>query len=275
MKTRPRTARRAGGRDAAAASLPQVLTALRLHHPGADVSLVERAHAEAARWHAGQTRRSGDPYVTHCVAVAAVVADAGMPPAVVCAAMLHDITDTLCPPGRVGEYFGPDVARLVADVVAVKLVDLPVGGLGPGAARPTGRPTHEEAVLAIRLADRLHNMRTIAFLGPAKQHGKARETIDVFAPLARAAGLPDMGRELHDLSTAVLRPASSAVSARVLTLLTVLLPSAQRARWREEWHAELTCLPERGTRARFVLRVLLGAPRLSLTLRHRARWEGS
>jgi hypothetical protein len=134
-------------------------------------------------------------------------------------------------------------------------------------------------VLVICLADRLHNMRTIAFLAPSTQYRKARETLDVLAPLARAAGLSDVSRELRDLSVAVLQPASSAsvITTRLLALLTLLLPSRQRARWREEWHAELATLPRRGARARFTFRVLLAAPGLSLALRRPAcrerRWR--
>ncbi|MGW3852597.1 HD domain-containing protein [Streptomyces fagopyri] len=275
MKARHRLRLRPAVRHGGGPSLDGVLGAVRAHHPDADLALIERAHAEAAHWHEKQTRRSGDPFLTHCLAVAAIVADAGMPPAVVCAALLHDIEDTPCPPGHVSKSVGPYVAELVSDVRAVKLGQIPPGGLQPDGAGPSTRPTHEEAVLAVRLADRLHNMRTIAFVAPAKQHGKARETIEVFAPLARAAGLADMGRELHDLSAAVLQPAPAAFAGatRSLTLLTLLLPATRRARWREEWHAELAVLPTRRARTRFVLRVLLGTPRLSLALRRPGRQE--
>ncbi|WP_257234789.1 HD domain-containing protein [Streptomyces sp. JV178] len=85
---------------------------MRMHHPDADTSLIRRAHHEAAIRHAGQTRRSGDPFLTHCIAVAAIVADIGMPPPVICAALLHDIDDSPCPPGRVTERFGKEIAEL-------------------------------------------------------------------------------------------------------------------------------------------------------------------
>ncbi|MEU8986942.1 HD domain-containing protein [Streptomyces sp. NPDC048558] len=124
-------------------------------------------------------------------------------------------------------------------------------------------------MLAIRLADRLHNMRTIAFVAPAKQHRKVGETIDILAPLARAAGLSDVGRERHELSAAVLQPTTSAsgINPRLLILVTLLLPAPHRARWQEEWHAELAALPTRRTRLRFTFPVLLDTPSLSLTLR--------
>ncbi|MBT1093322.1 HD domain-containing protein [Streptomyces sp. Tu102] len=251
---------------------------MRMHHPDADISLIRHAHDEAAVWHAGQIRRSGDPFITHCLAVAAIVADIGMPPPVICAALLHDIDDSPCPPGRVTEYFGQETADLISGVRTARLDAIPLSPLNFGRARAQAlRPTHEEAVLAIRLADRLHNMRTIAFVAPTRRYRVARETIELVAPLARAAGLTDVSQELHDLSSAVLWPASkAAVTTRTLTLLTLLLPAPTRARWREEWHAEIGTLANRRTRTRFTLRVLLGTPRLSWTLRRPAfrerRW---
>ncbi|MFD7710866.1 HD domain-containing protein [Streptomyces sp. NPDC059785] len=242
----------------------ELLASVRAHHPAADLTPLELAHAEAEFWHRGQLRRSGAPMLTHCVSVAAIVAGCGMPPDVVCAALLHDLEDTACPPERVAELFGSYVAELVRALPAAPLPR------PAGAPDATGSaPSFEAAVLVIRLADRLHNMRTIAFLSRATRYRKARETVDVLAPLARAAGLPRVGRELHDLSSAVLRGPvlTYAVTGRTLTVVALLLPSRRRARWREEWTAELTALPTRRDRARYTLRVLLGTPRLSLTLR--------
>jgi (p)ppGpp synthase/HD superfamily hydrolase len=147
-------------------------------------------------------RHSGAPVLTHCVAVAAIVAECGMPPAVVCAALLHDLEDTECPPERVAELFGPYVADLQRAIPATPLAPSPTAPVGtdPGCV-----PSFDESVLVIRLADRLHNMRTISFLSQATRWRKARETVEVFAPLARAAGLNQMSRELHDLASAELR----------------------------------------------------------------------
>ncbi|WP_033314670.1 HD domain-containing protein [Streptomyces iakyrus] len=246
---------------------------VRTHHPDADLSPLQHAYNEAAIWHAGQTRHSGDPFITHCVAVAAIVADIGMPPAVVCAALLHDIEDTPCPPGRITERFGQTTVDLISAVRTTRLDEIPPSALKLGNAPKPLQPTREEAVLAIRLADRLHNMRTITFVPPTRQHRVARETLELVTPLAKAAGLTDVGRELHDLSSAVLRPATStlAMTPPLLTVLTLLLPATQRARWREEWHAELRTLTTRGARTRFTARILLSAPRLTLTLRHPIR----
>ncbi|MER5667452.1 HD domain-containing protein [Streptomyces mirabilis] len=190
-------------------SLNDILTVVRTHHADADLALIEQAHDEAALWHEGQTRRSGDPYLTHCLAVAAILADMGMPPTMVCAALLHDIDDTPCPPDRVVEQFGPEITQLIEAARTAKASASPPSDLIYDSAVNLAR---KDAVVTLWLADRLHNLRTIAFLAPAVQHRKARETLEVLVPLARAAGLTDVGRELHDLSAAVLMPASSGFS---------------------------------------------------------------
>ncbi|MFD9196407.1 HD domain-containing protein [Streptomyces phaeochromogenes] len=269
MKARHRLGLRPAARTGAAPSLDGLLAVVRAHHPDADTALVEHAYAEASFWHEGQMRRNGDPFITHCLAVAAIVADLRMPPPVVCAALLHDVDDTACPPQRIADQFGNDVVGLIAEVRTAVVSAYPQTGQGTALRSDGVCPSRETAVLAIRLADRLHNMRTIAFVAQTRQRLIARETLDVFAPVASAAGLETVGRELQDLASAVLQPAlsSHAVTGRLLATLTLLLPSRQRARWREEWSAELAAHTTRRSRIRFTLRVLLGAPRLSITLR--------
>ncbi|WP_328834603.1 HD domain-containing protein [Streptomyces europaeiscabiei] len=187
-------------------SLESVIAVVRSHHPNANAALLERAFDEVSVWHAGQRRRSGAPCITHCLAVAAIVADLRMPVPVVCAALLHDVEDTACPAGRLTEQFGEEIAELVAAVSSRSSLNAPAGV--PLATPPLNAgPSWEMTVLAIRLADRLHNMRTIAFVAPPRRHLNACETLDVFAPVARAAGLEAVGRELHDLASAVLQPA--------------------------------------------------------------------
>lgn len=270
MRPRRRLAPRPSERRSATPSLHGILAVVRTHHPDADVSLIQHAHDEAAVWHAGQTRRSGDPFLTDCLAVAAIVTDIGMPPSVICAAVLHDIDDTPCPPDRVAEHFGQEIADLISAVRTAKLAAIPLSALNFGVARsPAFKPTRAEAVLAIRLADRLHNLRTIAFVAPTRRYLVAHETLDVIAPLARAAGLTDVSRELHDLSSAVLQPTPTA-STVTTRMLILLLPTPTRARWRAEWLAELAALPTRRARTRFTLRVLRSTPRLSWTLRRAA-----
>ncbi|WP_329264872.1 HD domain-containing protein [Streptomyces sp. NBC_01478] len=259
----------AGGHE----TLPSLVAKVRLRHPGTDTVLVERAYATAAVWHHGQRRRSGDPYVTHCLAVAAIVADLGAPLPVVCAALLHDVEDAGCPPEQIADQFGDEVAELVTGVPDAVIPLIAPATVCPQPGQVGTVLSREAAVVVIRLADRLHNMRTIAFLQPARQYLKARETAEVFAPLAHTMGLDTLGAELHGLAITVLQPplSSSAVAQRVLAVLALLLPQAERGRWKEEWSAELAVHPTRRTRACFTVRVLLGAPRLSLTLRRPMR----
>lgn len=269
MKARHRLGLRPAARTTTAPSLDGLLAVVRAHHRDADTALVEHAYAEASFWHEGQMRRSGDPFITHCLAVAAIVADLRMPPPVVCAALLHDVDDTACPPQRIADQFGNDVADLIAAVRTAVVSAYPQADAGTALRSEAAYPSREMAVLAIRLADRLHNMRTIAFVAQNRQLRIARETLDVFAPVASAAGLETVGRELQDLASTVLHPAPSsyAVTGRLLASVTLLLPSRQRARWQEEWSADLAAHASRYARTRFTLRVLLGAPRLSMTLR--------
>ncbi|MFF3459678.1 HD domain-containing protein [Streptomyces sp. NPDC002730] len=250
-------------------SLDSILVAVRLHHPDADAGLLKRAYTEAAFWHEGHTRRNGDPVLTHCLTVAAIVADLRMPPPAVCAALLHELEETDCPPSRLPDQFGDEIADLVAAVPSAVSRPFPPAATAAKTAAMAADPTRAAAAQAIRLADRLHNMRTIAFVPQDRQHRNARETLDVFAPLAHATGMESVGRELQDLASAVLRsaPSSGALAHRLLTTLTHLLPVQDRARWQEEWSAELAAHATRGARTRFTLRVLLAGPRLSMTLR--------
>ncbi|QIZ01061.1 HD domain-containing protein [Streptomyces sp. S1D4-11] len=247
-------------------SLDDILTVVCAHHANADLALIKQAHDEAARWHKGQIRRSGDPYITHCLAVAAILADMGMPPLVVCAGLLHDIHDTPCPLDHVVEQFGQEIVHLITAASMIKAGVIPPNDLTRDAAADLA---DEEAVVALCLADRLHNLRTIAFLAPATQQRKASQTLEVLVPVARAAGLMHVERELRDLSVAVLSPApaASAVTTRLLTVLTLPIPAPQRARWRDEWHGELATLPTRRARTHFTFRILLSTPRMSLILR--------
>lgn len=276
MKARRRSGTHSVGRAGTAQSLDGLLAAVRAHHPESDTAPVERAYAEADFWHEGQRRRSGDAHVTHCLAVAAIVADLRLPPHVVCAALLHDVLDgTACPPQRIADQFGREVADLIAAVRTAEVSWYWQDGEATMPASDVADPSPEMAVLAVRLADRLHNLRTITFLARARQVLKARETLDVFVPVASAAGLETVGRELRNLASAVLRPAPSsyAVTGRLLTALALLLPAGQRARWQEEWSADLAEHTTRRARTRFTLRVLLRAPRLSMTLRRPLRQE--
>jgi GTP pyrophosphokinase len=189
----------------------------------------------------------------------------------VCAALLHDLLhDTAYPADRLRDDFGEEIADLVAGQADDTRLRRALAVL---ANRTPTLPDRERAVLVLKLADRLHNIRTVRFLARATQLRKAQETLDIQAPVAHTLGLDVLSSELKDLASAVLRPPAPlhTVPQRVLAATTLLLPPTVRARWLEEWIGELAMLPTRRARTRFTTRVMLGIPRLSLLLHHPPR----
>lgn len=187
--------------------LTPLLTVHRRYHPRADVDLLNRAYTTAERLHAGVSRKSGEPYITHPLAVATIAAEIGMDTTTVAAALLHDtVEDTDYVLESLSEDFGEEVARLVDGVTKLDKV-----ALGSAAEAETIRKmivamAHDPRVLVIKVADRLHNMRTMRFLPPEKQAKKAKETLEVIAPLAHRLGMATVKWELEDLAFAILYP---------------------------------------------------------------------
>src|SRR5262249_47992761 len=146
-------------------------------------------------------RKSGDPYITHPIAVAAIVAEMGMSAETVCAALLHDtLEDTDYSPTCLREDFGEVVARLVEGVTRLGKIKIGADGQGQALRDRVLAISDDPRVLVLKLADRLHNLRTIRFVPPARQALKARETLEVFASLARQLGIATtINRELEDL----------------------------------------------------------------------------
>ncbi|MEU5876700.1 HD domain-containing protein [Spirillospora sp. NPDC047279] len=220
-----------------------------------DRERIRRAYEFAARWHEGQRRRSGDPYITHPVAVAELAAGSGQDATMICAALLHDVLEgTGCERAELRAEFGEEVSSLVSG-----LADL---------------PSANERVLTLKVLDRLHNIRTIEYVDARKQRSKCEDTLEVTAPLAGRLGLRTVAEELERLASAHLGSLarSPGLSSRALTCGAVLLPGAARSRFLEEWLGELDTLPTSGDRARFAWRVLLSVPRLAFTLRG-AAWN--
>lgn len=187
--------------------LEPLVTLHREIYPKADVALLQRAYDVADERHSGQKRKSGDPYITHPLAVATILADLGMDTTTLIAALLHDtVEDTGYSLQALEKDFGPEVAHLVDGVTKLDKV-----ALGSAAEAETIRKmiiamARDPRVLVIKVADRLHNMRTMRFLPPEKQARKARETLEVIAPLAHRLGMATVKWELEDLSFAILHP---------------------------------------------------------------------
>ena len=187
--------------------LEPLVKTVRTTHPKADVRLIERAYEVAARLHAGQSRRSGDPYITHPLAVATILAELGMPHDTICAALLHDtVEDTQYTIGQLREDFGDDIAALVDGVTKLDKVKYGDAAQAETVRKMVVAMSRDIRVLVIKLADRLHNMRTLRYIPRAKQEQKSRETLEIFAPLAHRLGMNTVKWELEDLAFATLFP---------------------------------------------------------------------
>ncbi|PWW62419.1 GTP pyrophosphokinase [Actinokineospora spheciospongiae] len=176
-------------------------------HPKADLALLQRAYDIAEEMHRAQRRKSGDPYITHPLAVATILAELGMDTTTLVAALLHDtVEDTeYSIEGLTGD-FGDEVAHLVDGVTKLDKVQLGTAAEAETIRKMVIAMARDPRVLVIKLADRLHNMRTMRFLPPEKQAKKARETLEVLAPLAHRLGMATVKWELEDLAFAILQP---------------------------------------------------------------------
>ncbi len=195
---------------------------VRSYNPNSDAGLIRRAYAYGRRMHAGQTRHSGEPYFTHPVAVAAILTEMRLDDATIVTALLHDtIEDTKSTYADLAASFGAEIAELVDGVT--KLTNLQLSSSEAKQAENFRKlliaMSRDLRVILVKLADRLHNMRTIRSLRPDKQLRKARETMDIFAPLAGRMGMQWMREELEDLAFRVLNPeARNSIIRRFLTL---------------------------------------------------------
>jgi GTP pyrophosphokinase len=176
-------------------------------HPKADLALLQRAYDVAEAKHEGQKRKSGDPYITHPLAVSTILAELGMDTTTLVAALLHDtVEDTDYSLDRLRADFGEEVAHLVDGVTKLDKVELGSAAEAETIRKMVVAMARDPRVLVIKLSDRLHNMRTMRFLPPEKQAKKARETLEVLAPLAHRLGMATVKWELEDLSFAILHP---------------------------------------------------------------------
>jgi GTP pyrophosphokinase len=206
-RVRARLARLVTPRTASDPVLEPLLRIVRVSHPDADLAIVERAYEVAAVAHQGQLRKSGEPYITHPLAVAQILAELGMTPPTLAAALLHDtVEDTAYSLADLQEEFGEEVAMLVDGVTKLDKVTY-----GPAAQAETVRKmviamARDIRVILIKLADRLHNARTWRYVSRESAQRKAQETLDIYAPLAHRLGMNTLKWELEDLSFATLHP---------------------------------------------------------------------
>ncbi|WP_334663062.1 RelA/SpoT family protein, partial [Streptomyces cyaneofuscatus] len=215
-RSRPRIDLRRLGRVALLGPVPRdrlpdaighVAEAHRAHHPDADLAILHRAYVLAESSHRGQTRKSGEPYITHPLAVTLILAELGAETTTLTASLLHDtVEDTEVTLDQVREQFGEEVCYLVDGVTKLEKVDY-----GAAAEPETFRKMlvatgNDVRVMSIKLADRLHNMRTLTVMRPEKQARIAKVTRDVLIPLAERLGVQALKTELEDLVFAILDP---------------------------------------------------------------------
>ncbi|GLW51614.1 kinase [Streptomyces sp. NBRC 14336] len=195
------------GRDRLPDAISHVVEAHRAHHPDADLEPLRRAYVLAESSHRGQMRKSGEPYITHPLAVTLILAELGAETTTLTASLLHDtVEDTEVTLDQVGEQFGAEVRYLVDGVTKLEKVDY-----GAAAEPETFRKMlvatgNDVRVMSIKLADRLHNMRTLGVMRPEKQERIAKVTRDVLIPLAERLGVQALKTELEDLVFAILHP---------------------------------------------------------------------
>nr|WP_029253481.1 bifunctional (p)ppGpp synthetase/guanosine-3',5'-bis(diphosphate) 3'-pyrophosphohydrolase [Paraoerskovia marina] len=196
-----------GAKSQASPTLEPLLQAVRTNHPKADVSGISRAYRTAEKAHRGQMRKSGDPYITHPVAVATILAELGMTPSTLQAALLHDtVEDTDYSLEMLTKEYGEEIAMLVDGVTKLDKVTYGDAAQAETVRKMVVAMARDIRVLVIKLADRLHNARTWKFVPAASAERKARETLEIYAPLAHRLGMNTIKWELEDLSFAALYP---------------------------------------------------------------------
>ncbi|MET9933837.1 bifunctional (p)ppGpp synthetase/guanosine-3',5'-bis(diphosphate) 3'-pyrophosphohydrolase, partial [Streptomyces sp. NPDC006324] len=214
---------------------------------------IERAYQVAERWHRGQKRKSGDPYITHPLAVTTILAELGMDPATLMAGLLHDtVEDTEYGLDTLRRDFGDQVALLVDGVTKLDKVKFGEAAQAETVRKMVVAMAKDPRVLVIKLADRLHNMRTMRYLKREKQEKKARETLEIYAPLAHRLGMNTIKWELEDLAFAILYPKMYDEIVRLV---------AERAPKRDEYLAVVTDEVQADLRAARIKATVTGRPK--------------
>src|SRR5436309_815466 len=195
---------------------------VRRYNPNTNEPLLNRAYVYAMKAHGEQVRASGDPYFSHPLEVAGILTDLKLDDATIAAALLHDtIEDTTTTRAEIDQMFGPDIGALVEGLTKLNRLDLVTkeATQAENLRKLLLAIADDVRVLLVKLADRLHNMRTISHMPPAKRRRSAEETLDIYAPLAGRMGMHEMREELEDLAFRELNPeAYTVVSERLEAL---------------------------------------------------------
>jgi guanosine-3',5'-bis(diphosphate) 3'-pyrophosphohydrolase len=249
---RQRLARLSTGR-AQAPALDPLFRMVRSNYPKADLHLIERAYRTAEKLHQGQLRKSGDAFITHPLAVTTILAELGMNEPTLCAALLHDtVEDTEYTLRELSRDFGEEVALLVDGCTKIDKVKFGESAKSDTIRKMIVAMSQDIRVLVIKLADRLHNMRTLHYLRPDKQSRIATETLEIFAPLAHRLGMNAIKWELEDLAFGTLHPK---VYDEIVRLVAEAAPS------RDEYLSTIIKQVESDLRAAKIKAVVTGRPK--------------
>jgi len=245
---------RMGTRSASAnPMLEPLFRAVRANHPKADLALIERAYTAAERLHGTQMRKSGDPYITHPLAVTTILAELGMTEPTLVAALLHDtVEDTPYTLDELRRDFGEEVAVMVDGVTKLDKVVYGDSAQAETIRKMVVAMSKDIRVLVIKLADRLHNMRTLRYVPAKSQERSARETLDIYAPLAHRLGMNTIKWELEDLAFATLHPK---IYDEIVRLV------AERAPSRDTFLAEVISQVENDLRDSKIKATVTGRPK--------------
>lgn len=234
-------------------AIEPLMRALRANHPKADTGLIVRAYNVAQRQHEGQKRKSGEPYITHPVAVATILAELGMTPQTLAAALLHDtVEDTDYSLDDLRADFGDEIALLVDGVTKLDKLQYGEAAQAETVRKMIIAMSKDIRVLLIKLGDRLHNARTWKYVSPESAARKAKETLEIYAPLAHRLGLNTIKWELEDRSFKALYPG---VYAEIEHLV------AERAPAREEYLRQVRLQIEADLRENKIKGTVTGRPK--------------
>lgn len=188
----------------------ELIATVKKYHPSDDISLIEKAYEVASKAHKDQKRKSGEPYIIHPLCVSIILADLELDKETIAAGMLHDVVeDTILTYDEIKEMFGQDVAELVDGVTKLTKISWSADKLDMQAENLRKMflaMAKDIRVILIKLADRLHNMRTLQYMTPEKQKEKAKETMEIYSPIAQRLGISKIKVELDDLSLKYLEP---------------------------------------------------------------------
>ncbi|MDY3918081.1 MAG: bifunctional (p)ppGpp synthetase/guanosine-3',5'-bis(diphosphate) 3'-pyrophosphohydrolase [Candidatus Limivivens sp.] len=188
----------------------ELIASVKKYHPSADITMIEKAYRIARDAHEGQLRKSGEPYIIHPLSVALILADLELDKETIVAGLLHDVVeDTVMTSEEIREQFGDEVELLVDGVTKLGQLNYSADKVEVQAENLRKMflaMAKDIRVILIKLADRLHNMRTLKYMKPEKQREKARETMDIYAPLAQRLGISKIKVELDDLALKYLEP---------------------------------------------------------------------